>query len=258
MTVAGSSTSNCGSDRAVQFHRLLHANAIEFSDIRELSALEEVSVLAVIAGLRRAALLVNMEASQVAMLRNLAISFGLPTAPLRRRFVGSGIEWPREIAKVFREELAFSSNRPALWISNNGAVRRRIREEAKSIGLLLDYPACCVEADERDKRDVRRAFETAIVKRVGGDPDLVRRAIREDWKVQLPPTVHEQLRGEHIGHSVAAFPFVFHVACSACLADRNGSPSGQLNRKFKEFTVELGRMISGVRELPAAANGASA
>jgi hypothetical protein len=260
MIIANASAPNCGFDRAVQFHQLLHAHEIEFSDIPELSALEEVSVLAAIAGLRRAALLVNMEASQVAMLRDLAISFGLTTASLRRRFVGGGIEWPPKIAKAFREELAISSDRPALWICSNPEMRRWIREEAESIGMLLDYPRCCVEQDERDKAVVRRAFEIAIIKRAGGDPFVLRRAIREDWKVELPPAVDEQLSAEHIGRSIAAFPYVFHVACAACLADPDGSPSGRLNRKYMEFTTQLSRAISGIRELlpAAAAEGASA
>ena len=258
MTISASVT-NCGFDRAVRFHEILHAHAIEFSDIPELSALEEVSVLAVIAGLRHAALLVNMEASQVAMLRDLAISFGLTTAPLRRQFVGTGIEWPAAIAKAFREELAMSPNRQALWICDNPVTRTLIRGEEESIGLLLDYPPCCVDADERDKRDVRRAFETAIVKRAGGDPDLVRRAIREDWKVQLPAHVDEQLRGLQIQSSIARFPFVFHVACTACLAAPDGSPSGRLNRKYGEFTTELSRTFWGLCELlPAAAKGITA
>ena len=128
MTVASTSVPNCILNRAVQFHLLLHAHGIEFSDIPELSALEEISVLGVIAGLRRAALLVNMQASHVARLRDLAISFGLTTAPFRRQFVGSGIEWPREIAKAFREELTISSSRPALWICASPATRTLIRE----------------------------------------------------------------------------------------------------------------------------------
>jgi hypothetical protein len=182
------------------------------------------------------------------------------TTPLRRQFVGGGIDWPSAIAKAFREELAMSPNRPALWICDRPATRTLVREEAEPIGMLLDYPAGCVEADERDKRDVRRAFETAIVKRAGGDPDLVRRAIREDWKVELPAAVDEQLRGLQIQSSISRFPFVFHVACTACLADPHDSPSGRLNDRYREFTTELSRAISGVRELlpAAAAEGASA
>jgi hypothetical protein len=182
------------------------------------------------------------------------------TTPLRRQFVGGGIDWPPAIAKAFREELAMSPNQPGLWICDGPVTRTLIREDAESIGALLDYPACCVDADELDKTELRRAFETAIVQCAGGDPDLVRRAIREDWKVELPPAVDEQLRGEHIGRSIAAFPFVFHVACTACLADSEDSPSARLNRFYRSFTTELSRAISEVRELlPAAAvEGASA
>ena len=112
----------------------------------------------------------------------------------------------------------------------------------------------------QDKRDVRRAFETAIVKRAAGDPDLVRRAIREDWKVELPLAVDEQLRGLHIQSSIARFPFVFHIACTECLARPVDSPSDRMNGRYWEFTTDLSRAISGVRELlpAAAAEGASA
>ena len=40
-------------DRALRFHEILRTHCIEFSDIAEMHAVEESSVLAVIAGLRR-------------------------------------------------------------------------------------------------------------------------------------------------------------------------------------------------------------
>jgi hypothetical protein len=236
-------------DRALRFHALLQLHGIEFSNIPELHAMEEMSVLAAIAGLRRAALLVNMEASQVARLRDLAISFGLPTAPLRRRFVGGGIEWPHEFAKAFRQELAMSANQPGLWICGSTAMRALIRAEAESIGILLDYPACCVEEDERSNQQVRRAFEQAIVHRAGGDAVVLRRALREDWRVELPPTINLRLRGHHIGDSLSTFQFIFHVACSKCLADPESSSSAVLNSRYQAFVTELGDALGGIREL---------
>jgi hypothetical protein len=261
LTVASASVPNCQLNRVVQFHDLLHAHEIEFSDIPELSALEEMSVLAVIAGLRPAALLANMTASMFALFRDVAISFGLITAVARRRrFEKSDIAYPPEIEKVFRDHFSKRAYQPALWVCADFAARERIRQEHEPIGTLLDYPACCVDEEARLNREVRQAFERAIVKRAGGDPAVLRRALREDWKVQLPPAVDEQLRGEHIGQSVAAFPFVFHVACAACLADSEDSPSARLNRLYRCFTTELSQAISGIRELlpAAAAKGAIA
>jgi hypothetical protein len=158
-------------DRARRFHKILHAHGIQFSDIPELSALEEISVLAVIAGLRPAALLVNMTASMFALFRDVAISFGLITmVARRRRFEKSDIAYPPEIEKVFREHSSKRAYQPALWICTDLATRERVREEREPIGALLDYPECCVAEESRVNRDVRHAFERAIVERAGGDP----------------------------------------------------------------------------------------
>jgi hypothetical protein len=227
-------------DRALRFHEILRTHCIEFSDIAEMHAVEELSVLAVIVGLRPAALLVNMTASMFALFRDVAISFGLITmVPRRRRFEESDITYPPEIEKVFREHFSRRPYQPALWICADFAARERIRQEREPIGVLLDYPACCVEEESRVNRDVRHAFERAIVERAGGDPAVLRRALREDWRVELPPAIDERLRGGHIARSVSTFPFIFHVACSQCLESPESLASRMLNRRYREFAIRF-------------------
>jgi hypothetical protein len=87
---------------------------------------------------------------------------------------------------------------------------------------------------------VGESFAKAIVDKAGGDPRLVRKALRENWKVEIevPEELNSIVSGRNIERTRATFPFALHIACDACLGNPD-SPTAELNRRYASFAQQI-------------------
>ena len=94
------------------------------------------------------------------------------------------------------------------------------------VGTLLGYPGCCIAANRESKLLGAQTFIKAIIAKVGPDPIAVKRALDNNEQVEVPDDADPQ--ANHVPLTDEKFPFVFHIACDACL-NSDDSPSAALN-----------------------------
>ena len=211
------------------------------ADAPRMEMKERFGLLTVAAGLRQSGLFVHLEPGDLQQLRTIAISHGM--FPLLTRSTLLRPErydnYPEAISRVFRERDA-ASDHQVLWICGNNDARNRVKFAPGDSGDLLAYPACCMQSERRANAFVGEAFAKAIVDKAGGDPKLVRVALRDNWKVhiEVPDEFESFISGLNIERTDATFPFALHIACDACLEAAN-SPTAELNRLYAAFAQEL-------------------
>lgn len=224
-------------EQTIAFNESMPWSALQIAPYY-MADLERLSVLTVVAGLRPACLLVNIERSTFAKVRDVMISAGFLThvskeQPPEEPDAG----FSPEIIAAFEDGLRPKAI-PGLWICNSPAARQRIKSGTESVGRLLEYPACCEQQERENNRIVRVAFMKAIIAAVGTHPAAIRRAVRDDLRVDLGPAAAEILKCQNVPLSMERFPFIFHVACDACLREHY-SRSAELNFGYEEFARSI-------------------
>ena len=115
------------------------------------------------------------------------------------------------------------------------------------VGTLLGYPGCCIAANRESKLLGAQTFIKAIIAKVGPDPIAVKRALDNNEQVEVPDDADPQ--ANHVPLTDEKFPFVFHIACDACL-NSDDSPSAALNEEFGRFAKALDeRLYNGILEM---------
>jgi hypothetical protein len=145
------------------------------------------------------------------------------------------------IAAVIRKEDQERHDRNKnmlLWAFSKRDLRENIHDVVKGraeAGILLGYPACCVDHDNFLSREGNKALFRAIIQKVGSDPASVLKALRGDLKVAVENCAWE---ADNPVRTDAKFPFLLHIACDSCL-NSGESPSGLLNRQLEELAQEV-------------------
>jgi hypothetical protein len=198
-------------DRAKRLNsEVAHIRLVKDEPRMELT--ERFTLLTVPAGLRRCALLVHLGTNELQRLRSVAIDHGLFPLVSRSSSLQSRTyeAYGEKISRVFREHDA-EGDHPVLWICSSDAIRKQVKAAPAESWVLLDYPDCCVQSEHRSKAFVNECFGKAIVDKAGGDPMLVRKGLREKWKVKLE--IPEELApGRNSERTEATFPFALHIA----------------------------------------------
>jgi len=211
---------------------------VRYSSIPSIDLKDRLSAATVAAGLRSVGVLEG-EGLQLELLRESLINHGIHT--LISKTVCDKTRVPKEHRHFksveFLNDSQHDSGSRVLWICDDKEQRNQIkgaRLNKKEAGLLLSYPACCVEANINGDVEYLEGFLDAIVKKVGTDEKAIRKALRDDLQVEMP----EPPGMSNIPRTDAQFPFVIHIACDACL-NSPASPTAILNEQYKNLASEL-------------------
>jgi hypothetical protein len=222
---------------------------IRLSESPSIDILDRLGLLTLASGLRNLAAFGFAETNNrgsVEELGGVLSAQGLHcliTSPIRPRSNEFLRDTIGDLFKIFDYIDAESYSRRSeklLWVFRDSQQEEQVTnavERTIEVGTLLGYPACCVERHELILINHGRAFASAIVAAVGEDPSAVERALREDLKVEIPD---DSLDHENMRRSDELVPFVFHVACDACLSS-DKSPSAEQNRDYEKLAQQYDR-----------------
>lgn len=157
---------------------------------------------------------------------------------------------PRWFSEVFCN-LSNEAQSPAvLWILR-GPPDVTCLQEANTnaeLGRLLDYPECCVAAYEERQCSSYLGLYSAFNVKFGRSRHRILAALRDPdpWPDHPNPGIEATER------TIQKYPFVFHVACDACLAEKE-SPTERLNDLYKELANQCGavfykEIVSAIQE----------
>jgi hypothetical protein len=204
------------------------------ADAPNLDASEHVGLLTVIAGVRPAALFLDVAHAEVETLTRLLRQVHLIS------FVGRGPEpvctWESphrpEITSIFRGELESS----AFWVCRNSDDAKTINKglDDIAVGKLLGYPGCCIDAHQQDNADLEDALVRAWTREFGDDPERIAEVWREKRKIRVE---FEPKAADRVPRTFALFPFVQHIACDLCLG-KGDTPTAALNSAYRDLVAE--------------------
>jgi hypothetical protein len=206
-----------------------------------------LALLAVAKGLKTVAAFGFHDLSTEGFVRNLRdkiVNLGFQTLVTRPVWKHDdreleGLE--ESIAAVIRKEDQERHDRNEtmlLWAFSKRDLRENIQDVVNGraeAGILLGYPACCVDHDNSLSREGTKALFRAIIQKVGSNPANVLKALREDLKVAVDNCAWE---ADNPVRTDAKFPFLLHIACDDCL-NSGESASGLLNRQLQELAQEV-------------------
>jgi hypothetical protein len=222
---------------------------VRFSNEPMIDIQDRLALLTVVSGLRTIAAFGFAEkenGGRLETLRGILTSQGLNclvTKQIRHRTNEHLTPGIGDLVKVFDRVDTESYSRDSgrlLWVSRNSEHEEQIKKAVDrqvEVGVLLGYPACCVEHHQTVGSNFERAFAAAIIAAVGKESSAVERALLEDLKVEIPgdPTDNENMR-----RTDDLYPFVFHVSCNACLSS-DSSPTASLNREYDALARQYER-----------------
>jgi hypothetical protein len=244
------------STETIQYARrvLGSVRGIRLSDEPTIDIADRLALLTVVSGVRPVGAFGFAEkenGERLEMLREALVGQRLNCVTTRqiphrdRRVLKDAIGDLAEVWERIDAESGARHTGRLLWVFQKPEMEEQINkalERKLEVGLLLGYPACCVEAHEATQTTFERAFATAIVAAVGTDPSAVERALREDRTVQIEG---DPTDSENMHRTDALYPFVFHVACNSCLSSGD-SPSAKLNREYDALAQQYDRVFHGL------------
>lgn len=158
-----------------------------------------------------------------------------PSRPLVRR---------PKVPKYFIEDFLEFSLRDrtgyrALWVYKDNSIMDRINrslQSEKEVGILLGYPACCVEEYVEDKVQGMEIIFAALKKKAKTREEI-RQLLYADVELQI------ELPGWNlVDKTNMQFPFVFHVACKACLSGKSNASMIQ-NTRYEEIALNVSKRL---------------
>jgi hypothetical protein len=238
------------------YHATKH---LQFCDIAAIDIKDRLGLGTVAAGLRPLGVLEG-DGVELERIRDVLVDHGFHT--LVSRSVWSCREGRLDDScpslRLLREVQAVPTKRErVLWFCNNLADRKSLKGRAltkKDAGMLLGYPACCVNFQVESDAKCDVAFLNAVIAKVGHDEQSILRALKEDVGVDMPDDVFDF---DNVARTDTQFPFVMHVACSPCLdgltplsADLNASHEGlaqTLDPALHELILEVRKLCANLR-----------
>lgn len=156
-----------------------------------------------------------------------------PSRPLVRR---------PNVPKYFIEDfLEFSlrgrAGYRALWVYKDNSIVDRINRSLQSerkVGILLGYPACCVEEYVENKVKGMEIIFAALKKKAKTREEIIRLLYADaDLQIELPGW-------NLVDKTILQFPFVFHVACKVCLSGKSDASMKQ-NTRYEEIALNVSK-----------------
>jgi hypothetical protein len=149
-----------------------------------MELIERFTLLTVAAGLRQCALFVLIGPSHLQQLRSIIIDHGFFPLVSKLPQTRSSEGYDEQIAKIFREGDA-AVDRQVLWVCSTEAARTSVSAAPADSRDLLSFPECCVSKERKYAAALDECFPKAIFEKAGGDPELIRRALRERREVTI-------------------------------------------------------------------------
>jgi hypothetical protein len=107
-----------------------------------------------------------------------------------------------------------------------------------TVGKLLGYPDCCVDAHQAEKAKFEAAAIAAYIRACGEDPQQIAQALLQNLRVEM-----EWEDDYRVPRTTARFPFVQHIACGVCLSS-DSSPTALLNSEHRQVVEDVDRHLS--------------
>jgi len=213
---------------------------LQFCDIPSIDLKDRLSLATVAAGLRPVGVL-EAEGLELEHVREEVINHGLLTCISKA--VWSRIEWPGNHPLLRYFLLMDESRKPAntrrvLWVCANPEDRKKLKSSPlikHEAGLLLGYPACCVQFQIEVDVKANAEFLTALIAKVGNDEQSVAQALKDDVGVEVSDDVFAV---ENVPKTDERFPFVIHTACDSCLCSAE-CQSAQINASYEKLALDL-------------------
>lgn len=129
-----------------------------------------------------------------------------------------------------------------LWIfrerSLETAISRLVAGEQALLPAVLGYPRCCADYDLRSEINFVRALLRLYEAQHGirGEAAALQ-AMEAGVTVSADQAASIDL--EPVWRTRIRFPFIGHTACPQCLSKAQDSPSGEINRRAREFAFSL-------------------
>ena len=204
-----------------------------------MELIERFTLLTVAAGLRQCTLFARIGPSHLQQLRSITIDHGFFPLVSKLLRTWSYVGYDEKIAKIFREVDA-AVDRQVLWVCSTEAARTSVSAAPADSRHLLIFPECCVSKNRKYDAALAECSLKAIFEKAGGDPELIRRAIREKWEVEIhvPDEFESIVSGRNRRRTQSQFPFVSHVACDACL-ENPSSPTAETNKRYADFARQF-------------------
>lgn len=208
-----------------------------FSDMPPLDILDRLSLMTVVSGVRRIGVLEG-DGLQLSSIRDAVVSHGVAT--LVRDNVWT--EWDTADDENGLLGLLHSTRHrksaQALWAFASATDRNSVKGRSLSkseAGLLLGYPECCVKATVSEDLKLDKLFLSALVKEVGSDREVIKKALVDDVSVELEEPFDEL---DRVARTTEKYPFCMHICCEQCLSDAD-SASAKLNSVHEELTLAI-------------------
>jgi hypothetical protein len=193
-----------------------------------LEAHERVSLLTVAAGLRRFCFLTHIQQEEspivTAVLPTLGLTCGVCKAKLNCEL---DVDAPPDVLEAFR---AYESRNPLFGL---GVAKSRVDFGDAPLGIVLGYPKCCSDMDERTKAYDRSAALRLLIENKGGDYAAVKAELADGNGAPTPHTDHREEWDRRFDRTHEVFPFALHTACDECLDGGDPGPSGVLSRRYE-------------------------
>ena len=214
------------------------ANGIPLDEIPQEDAHERVGLLTVIADIRPVALFLGVEEPDRLQLER--VFQHSEVKPIIAPGPATAYTWESHhrpgITSLFRER----DDTPSLWLCHSSAHARAISDGMDQVaaGVLLRYPQCCIDAQQREKARFESAVIAGYIRAFGEDTGKITRALLEDRKVEI-----DWEDDYRVQRTTARFPFVQHIACGACLSSES-SPTDILNSEYRQLVEDVDRHLS--------------
>ena len=214
------------------------ANGILLDEIPQEDAHEWVGLLTVIADIRPVALFLGVEEPDRLQLER--VFQHSEVKPIIAPGPATAYTWESHnrpgITSLFRER----DDTPSLWLCHSLAHARAISDGMDQVaaGVLLRYPQCCIDAQQREKARFESVVIAGYIRAFGEDTGKINRALLEDRKVEI-----DWEDDYRVQRTTARFPFVQHIACGACL-NSESSPTDILNSEYRQLVEDVDRHLS--------------
>jgi hypothetical protein len=178
-----------------------------------LDAQERLSLLPLASGMRSFAFLTHAPAKTLRDIAAILDGFQIPTCRRGVRF-DIPLQSSKANAPAFVAYHAYKRQHDRLyglaaWLGDSH--RRDIT--ITTLGKLLSYPQCCVEADLDTRTRDHKLFIEGLIREVGRDPSQIAGALRRRISVEKASTAHLRRVARRFDATMRKYPYALHIAC---------------------------------------------
>jgi hypothetical protein len=206
-----------------------------------LDAYERLSLVTVAAGIRQFSFLCHVRPKTRTSLSALISNLGLHSATHNARFdlklAAPGVSGGSALA--YSSFKARSERFLGIGVWSRSARRCATRNiTLANLGLLLQYPGCCVQMDISTKQKDHESTLRELAREVGDDPNQITHALRRRIPIEKRGIPEVRRWAQRYQLTLARYPFALHTACDACLKSQS-SPTADLSRRYEDLVSNV-------------------